>query len=90
VPKYVCPSGRPKVGIEAKVFDKDRIEVEVTELRGDCANAASARRRSLDAGLDRSGLGFRAKGPRRGDGVAGMYAGATNSRAGASPSNAVG
>src|SRR3979411_2015415 len=65
--------GATEVGIEAKIFDKESIEVEVTSFRGDAQMQQALAAGSLDVGLGSGpGLGFRAKGAPA-IGVAAMY-----------------
>ena len=65
--------GATEVGIEAKIFDKEGIEVEVTSFRGDAQMQQALAAGSLDVGLGSGpGLGFRAKGAPA-IGVAAMY-----------------
>src|SRR5262245_36103355 len=62
-----------EVGIEAKIFEKEGIEVEVTSFRGDAQLQQALAAGSLDVGLGSGpGLGFRAKGAPA-IGVAAMY-----------------
>src|SRR6476469_4643832 len=62
-----------EVGIEAKIFEKEGIEVEVTSFRGDAQLQQALAAGSLDVGLGSGpGLGFRAKGATA-IGVAAMY-----------------
>jgi ABC-type nitrate/sulfonate/bicarbonate transport system substrate-binding protein len=62
-----------EVGIEAKIFDKEGIEIEVTSFRGDAQLQQALAAGSLDVGLGSGpGLGFRAKGATA-IGVAAMY-----------------
>ena len=52
-----------EVGIEAKIFDREGIEIEVTSFRGDAQMQQALAAGSLDVGLGSGpGLGFRAKG----------------------------
>ena len=65
--------GATEVGIEAKIFEKESIEVEVTSFRGDAQLQQALAAGSLDVGLGSGpGLGFRAKGAPA-IGVAAMY-----------------
>jgi NitT/TauT family transport system substrate-binding protein len=65
--------GATEVGIEAKIFEKEGIEVEVTSFRGDAQMQQALAAGSLDIGLGSGpGLGFRAKGAPA-IGVAAMY-----------------
>src|SRR6201993_1799934 len=65
--------GATEVGIEAKIFEAEGIEVEVTSFRGDAQLQQALAAGSLDVGLGSGpGLGFRAKGAPA-IGVAGMY-----------------
>jgi NitT/TauT family transport system substrate-binding protein len=62
-----------EVGIEAKIFAKEGIEIEVTSFRGDAQLQQALAVGSLDVGLGSGpGLGFRAKGAPA-IGVAAMY-----------------
>src|SRR5262247_2808087 len=62
-----------EVGIEAKIFEKEGIEVEVTSFRGDAQLQQALAAGSLDVGLGSGpGLGFRVKGAPM-IGVAAMY-----------------
>ena len=52
-----------EVGIAAKIFEKEGIEIEVTSFRGDAQLQQALAAGSLDVGLGSGpGLGFRAKG----------------------------
>ena len=65
--------GATEVGIEAKIFASEGIEVEVTSFRGDAQLQQALAAGSLDVGLGSGpGLGFRAKGAPA-IGVAAMY-----------------
>src|SRR5262252_206271 len=65
--------GATEVGIEAKIFEQEGIEVEVTSFRGDAQLQQALAAGSLDVGLGSGpGLGFRAKGAPA-IGVAAMY-----------------
>ena len=65
--------GATEVGIEAKIFTSEGIEVEVTSFRGDAQLQQALAAGSLDVGLGSGpGLGFRAKGAPA-IGVAAMY-----------------
>jgi NitT/TauT family transport system substrate-binding protein len=65
--------GATEVGIEAKIFEAEGIEVEVTSFRGDAQLQQALAAGSLDVGLGSGpGLGFRAKGAPA-IGVAAMY-----------------
>src|SRR5436309_6713433 len=65
--------GATEVGIEAKIFEKEGIEIEVTSFRGDAQLQQALAAGSLDVGLGSGpGLGFRAKGAPA-IGVAAMY-----------------
>jgi ABC-type nitrate/sulfonate/bicarbonate transport system substrate-binding protein len=65
--------GAAEVGIEAKIFEKEGIEVEVVSFRGDAQLQQALAAGSLDVGLGSGpGLGFRAKGAPA-IGVAAMY-----------------
>jgi len=65
--------GAAEVGIEAKIFEKEGVEVEVTSFRGDAQLQQALAAGSLDVGLGSGpGLGFRAKGAPA-IGVAAMY-----------------
>jgi ABC-type nitrate/sulfonate/bicarbonate transport system substrate-binding protein len=62
-----------EVGIEAKVFERESIEIEVTSFRGDAQMQQALAAGSLDIGLGSGpALGFRAKGAPA-IGVAAMY-----------------
>jgi NitT/TauT family transport system substrate-binding protein len=62
-----------EVGIDAKIFEKEGIEIEVTSFRGDAQLQQALAAGSLDVGLGSGpGLGFRAKGAPA-IGVAAMY-----------------
>jgi NitT/TauT family transport system substrate-binding protein len=62
-----------EVGIEAKIFEKEGIAIEVTSFRGDAQLQQALAAGSLDMGLGSGpGLGFRAKGAPA-IGVAAMY-----------------
>jgi len=55
--------GAAEVGTEAKIFEKEGIEIEVTSFRGDAQLQQALAAGSLDVGLGSGpGLGFRAKG----------------------------
>src|SRR5262245_64269173 len=55
--------GATEVGIEAKIFEAEGIEVEVTSFRGDAQLQQALAAGSMDVGLGSGpGLGFRAKG----------------------------
>src|SRR5262249_31240498 len=55
--------GAAEVGTEARIFEKEGIEIEVTSFRGDAQLQQALAAGSLDAGLGSGpGLGFRAKG----------------------------
>ena len=65
--------GATEVGIEAKIFEREGIEVEVTSFRGDAQMQQALAAGSLDVGLGSGpALGFRAKGAPA-IGVAAMY-----------------
>jgi ABC-type nitrate/sulfonate/bicarbonate transport system substrate-binding protein len=65
--------GATEVGIDAKMFEKEGIEIEVTSFRGDAQLQQALAAGSLDVGLGSGpGLGFRAKGAPA-IGVAAMY-----------------
>src|SRR5467141_1876499 len=65
--------GATEVGIEAKIFDREGIEIEVTSFRGDAQLQQALAAGSLDVGLGSGpGLGFRVKGAPM-IGVAAMY-----------------
>ena len=65
--------GATEVGIEAKMFEKEGVEIEVTSFRGDAQLQQALAAGSLDVGLGSGpGLGFRAKGAPA-IGVAAMY-----------------
>jgi len=62
-----------EVGIEAKIFEREGIEVEITSFRGDAQMQQALTAGSLDVGLGSGpALGFRAKGAPA-IGVAAMY-----------------
>jgi NitT/TauT family transport system substrate-binding protein len=62
-----------EVGIEAKIFEKEGLEIEVTSFRGDAQMQQALAAGSIDVGLGSGpGLGFRAKGAPA-IGVAAMY-----------------
>jgi NitT/TauT family transport system substrate-binding protein len=65
--------GATEVGIEAKIFEQEGLEIEVTAFRGDAQLQQGLTAGSLDVGLGSGpGLGFRAKGALS-IGVAAMY-----------------
>jgi NitT/TauT family transport system substrate-binding protein len=65
--------GATEVGMEAKIFEKEGIEIEVTSFRGDAQMQQALAAGSLEVGLGSGpGLGFRAKGATA-IGVAAMY-----------------
>ena len=65
--------GAVEVGIEAKIFEREGIEVEITSFRGDAQMQQALTAGSLDVGLGSGpALGFRAKGAPA-IGVAAMY-----------------
>jgi ABC-type nitrate/sulfonate/bicarbonate transport system substrate-binding protein len=65
--------GATEVGIEAKIFEREGIEIEVTSFRGDAQLQQALAAGGLDVGLGSGpGLGFRAKGAPA-IGVAAMY-----------------
>jgi ABC-type nitrate/sulfonate/bicarbonate transport system substrate-binding protein len=65
--------GATEVGMEAKIFNQEGIEIEVTSFRGDAQLQQALAAGSLDVGLGSGpGLGFRAKGATA-IGVAAMY-----------------
>ena len=65
--------GATEVGIEAKVFEKEGIEIEVTSFRGDAQLQQALAAGGVDVGLGSGpGLGFRVKGAPA-IGVAAMY-----------------
>src|SRR4051812_45101029 len=65
--------GATEVGMEAKIFEKEGIEIEVTSFRGDAQLQQAMAAGSLEVGLGSGpGLGFRAKGATA-IGVAAMY-----------------
>ena len=65
--------GAAEVGIEAKIFEREGIEIEVTSFRGDAQLQQALAAGGLDTGLGSGpGLGFRAKGAPA-IGVAAMY-----------------
>src|SRR5262249_7075845 len=62
-----------EVGAEAKIFERESIEIEVTSFRGDAQMQQALAAGSLDVGLGSGpALGFRAKGAPA-IGVAAMY-----------------
>jgi len=65
--------GAAEVGIEAKIFEQEGLEIEVTAFRGDAQLQQGLSAGSLEVGLGSGpGLGFRAKGALS-IGVAAMY-----------------
>src|SRR5882762_6254953 len=55
--------GAAEVGIEAKIFEQEGLEIEVTAFRGDAQLQQGLSAGSLEVGLGSGpGLGFRAKG----------------------------
>src|ERR1700730_17246832 len=65
--------GAAEVGIEAKIFEQEGLEIQVTSFRGDAQMQQALAADSLDVGLGSGpALGFRAKGAPA-IGVAGMY-----------------
>src|SRR5437879_3931072 len=65
--------GATEVGIEAKIFEAEGIEIEVTSFRGDAQLQQALAAGGVDVGLGSGpGLGFRAKGAPA-IGVAAMY-----------------
>src|SRR6266571_1336597 len=65
--------GATEVGIEAKIFEQEGLEIEVTAFRGDAQLQQGLSAGSLEVGLGSGpGLGFRAKGALS-IGVAAMY-----------------
>ncbi len=65
--------GATEVGIEAKIFEGEGLEIEVTSFRGDAQLQQALAAGSVDVGLGSGpGLGFRAKGAPA-IGVAAMY-----------------
>src|SRR5215475_6658197 len=65
--------GATEVGIEAKIFEREGLEIEVTSFRGDAQLQQALAAGSLDVALGSGpGLGFRAKGAPA-IGVAAMY-----------------
>ena len=65
--------GATEVGVEAKIFEKEGIEIEVTSFRGDAQLQQALAAGGVDVGLGSGpGLGFRAKGAPA-IGVAAMY-----------------
>src|ERR1700724_1862681 len=65
--------GAAEVGIEAKIFEQEELEIEVTSFRGDAQLQQALAAGSIDVGLGSGpGLGFRAKGAPA-IGVAAMY-----------------
>jgi NitT/TauT family transport system substrate-binding protein len=70
--------GATEVGMEAKIFEKEGIEIEVTSFRGDGQLQQALAAGSLEVGLGSGpGLGFRAKGATA-IGVAAMYGAPAN------------
>ena len=70
--------GATEVGMEAKIFEKEGIEIEVTSFRGDAQLQQAMAAGSLEVGLGSGpGLGFRAKGATA-IGVAAMYGAPAN------------
>jgi ABC-type nitrate/sulfonate/bicarbonate transport system substrate-binding protein len=70
--------GATEVGMEAKIFEKEGIEIEVTSFRGDAQLQQAMAASSLEVGLGSGpGLGFRAKGATA-IGVAAMYGAPAN------------
>src|SRR5258708_2900534 len=68
-----CACGATEVGIEAKIFEQEGLEIEVTSFRGDAQLQQALAAGSIDVGLGSGpGLGFRAKGAPA-IGVAAMY-----------------
>src|SRR5947208_8968581 len=65
--------GATEVGIEAKIFESEGLQIEVTSFRGDAQLQQALAAGSVDVGLGSGpGLGFRAKGAPA-IGVAAMY-----------------
>src|SRR6202011_2687250 len=65
--------GAAEVGIEAKIFEQEGLDIQVTSFRGDAQLQQALAAGSLDVGLGSGpALGFRAKGARA-IGVAAMY-----------------
>src|SRR6266853_6980842 len=65
--------GATEVGIEAKIFEQEGLEIEVTSFRGDAQLQQALAAGSIDVGLGSGpGLGFRVKGAPM-IGVAAMY-----------------
>ena len=65
--------GATEVGIEAKIFEREGLSIEVTSFRGDAQLQQALAAGSIDVGLGSGpGLGFRAKGAPA-IGVAAMY-----------------
>ena len=70
--------GAVEVGIEAKIFEREGIAVEITSFRGDAQLQQAMAAGSLEVGLGSGpGLGFRAKGATA-IGVAAMYGAPAN------------
>src|SRR5262247_1463597 len=70
--------GATEVGIEAKIFEQEGIEIEVTSFRGDAQLQQALAAGGVDVGLGSGpGLGFRAKGAPA-IGVAAMYGAPAN------------
>jgi ABC-type nitrate/sulfonate/bicarbonate transport system substrate-binding protein len=70
--------GATEVGMEAKIFEQEGIEIEVTSFRGDAQLQQAMAAGSLEVGLGSGpGLGFRAKGATA-IGVAAMYGAPAN------------
>src|SRR4249919_3689442 len=60
--------GATEVGIEAKIFESEGLEIAVSSFRGDAQMQQALAAGSLDIGLGSGpGLGFRAPDPSRGD-----------------------
>src|ERR1700738_2304471 len=65
--------GAAEVGIEAKIFEQENLEIQITSFRGDAQLQQALAAGSLDVGLGSGpALGFRAKGAPA-IGVAAMY-----------------
>jgi len=70
--------GATEVGMEARIFEREGIEIEVTSFRGDAQLQQALAAGSLEVGLGSGpGLGFRAKGATA-IGVAAMYGAPAN------------
>ena len=70
--------GAAEVGIEAKIFEQENLEIQITSFRGDAQLQQALAADSLDVGLGSGpALGFRAKGAPA-IGVAAMYGAPAN------------